>query len=182
MASLGRFSGYLAAAALAAHLVMPGAALAQRVGGNGSPSGFSGGGNSAMPTVGRDDIGKRYNRGVEALQAQNFKLAEQAFRDVLQENSANAAANFMMGITQVSLNNLPAAQYYLELAANENAKAPDPKGRLGWVDVKLGDVRAAMRQREDLVRLDAACKQTCPSAKAIAAGLLMIDTALPTKP
>ena len=182
VASFGRLSGYIAVATLAAHLIMPGAGSAQKVGGSGSPSSFSGGGNSAMPTIGRDDIGKRYNQGIEALQAQNITLAEQAFRDVLQENSANAAANFMMGITQVSLNNLPDARSYLERAAKENAKAPDPKGRLGWVDIKLGDVQAAMKQREELVRLNTACKQTCSSAKGIAAGLLMIDSAPPPKP
>ena len=182
MTGLGMIVGRLAAASLAAGLIFASSASAQKAGGSGSPSSFSGGGNSAMPTIGRDDTGKRYNQGVEALQAQNFKLAEQAFRDVLQEDSANAAANFMMGITQVSLDNLPEARKYLELAAKENVKAPDPKGRLGWVQIKLGDIPAALKQREELVKLDKACKQACPSAKAIAAGLLMIDTALPQKP
>ena len=114
------------------------------------------------------------------MQAQRFKLTEHAFRDVLQEYSA--AANFMMGLTEVSLNDLPDAPKYLELAAEENAKAPDPKGRLSWADIKLVDFPPAMKQREDLVNFDKACKQTCPSEKCIAAGLLMIDAALAMKP
>lgn len=119
-----------------------------------------------------------YNQGVRHLEDKNYKAAEQAFRDVLDRTSTSAAANYMMGLTQIALDNLPLAKSYLTAAVKSNDKAPDPRGRLGWVLAKLGDGDGAAEQRAALEKLNTSCKGTCPEAAGIRDALALIDGAV----
>jgi uncharacterized protein HemY len=87
----------------------------------------------------------------------------------------------MLGVTKMSMEKWEEAKKYLEIAVRKNAKAPDPKSRLGVTLAKLGDVNGAMEQRAALEKMDKDCKGKCRNAEWIANGIAMIDAALPPK-
>jgi TolA-binding protein len=135
------------AAASAAALFVAGAANAQ------VPRGFTPQGADQQRLENNTSLSaKRYQDGVDALQARNFVVAEGIFEDFLRGNP-----------------NHP------------DAKAPDPKSRLGVTLAKLGDVNGAMEQRAALEKMDKDCKGKCRNAQWIANGIAMIDAALPPK-
>lgn len=122
---------------------------------------------------------KRYQDGVDALNAKNFAVAEGIFDEVLRENATHPEANFMMGVTKMSLAKWSDAKSYLEIAVRKKPKDPDPKSRLGITLVKLGDAEGAKKQREDLVKLQKACNGSCRNAEYIDRGIAMIDGTKP---
>ncbi|MDZ4761112.1 MAG: hypothetical protein SGJ21_08580 [Alphaproteobacteria bacterium] len=170
---IGRTS--IAALVLTGCAALAGEAHAQR-GDASSASAYTGGGNTALPTLDQDNPALHFDAGVKALQAKDFIKAEAEFREVLLRDQRNLNANYMIGLAYLGQEDLTSARKHLRTAVK--SKAPEPKGRLGYVEAKLGDAAAANKQREDLVKLDAACKQTCPEAAAIASSILIIDQAL----
>lgn len=122
-----------------------------------------------------------YGNAVNALQGKNFAVAEGLFQDFLRSNPTHPDANLMMGTTKMSLNKWDEAKKYLEIAVEKAPKNPDPKSRLGVTLIKLGDMDGAMKQRDELVKMDKACKGTCRNAQYIAADIAMIDGAMPPK-
>lgn len=124
---------------------------------------------------------KRYDDGVKALQAKNYGVAEGIFQDILRENPNHADANFMLGVTKMSQSKWDEAKPFLETATKKNPKEPDPKSRLGVTLAKLGDVEGAKKQREELEKMQKACKLECRNAQWIDGGIAMIDAALAPK-
>jgi TolA-binding protein len=120
---------------------------------------------------------RRYEAGIEALQAGNFGVAEGIFRDILRDKPTHADVNFLMGVTEMALEKWGEAQKYLEVAVRKSPKKADPKSRLGVTLIKLGDREGAMKQRADLEKMASACKNKCLDAKWIAEGIAMIDGA-----
>jgi len=172
----GKFARSLVAACAA--LALLGAAHAQRVGHTPAPGENTTGLSQGLG----EDSTKRLNDGIEALRAKNFLVAESAFEDVLRHNKTNPDANFMMGVTKMSMGKWEDAKTYLEIAVRKNPKGPDPKSRLAVTYIKLGDLDGAKKQRTELAKLDAACKGACRDAKWIADGIAMVDAAMPAKP
>jgi TolA-binding protein len=84
-----------------------------------------------------------YQDGVDALQAKNFQVAEGIFDEILRQNPNHADANFMMGVTKMSLEKWDDARKFLEVAVRKSPKEPDPRSRLGVTLIKLGDIPAA---------------------------------------
>jgi TolA-binding protein len=123
--------------------------------------------------------GNYFDQGMQALQAKNYPLAEGIFEDVLRQNRNHADANFLMGVTKMGLEKWDEAKKYLEIAVRKSPKKPDPKSRLGVTLIKLGDIEGAKKQREELVRLQTACKGDCRDGQYINDGIAMIDGALP---
>jgi predicted Zn-dependent protease len=124
---------------------------------------------------------KLYNDGVQAIQAKNFQVAEGIFEEVLRQNPTHPEGNLMMGTTKMSLGKWEEAKKYLEIAVRKNAKSPDPKSRLAVTLIRLGDMDGAMKQRADLQKMSDDCKGKCRNAEWIAAGLAMVDGAMPPK-
>ena len=124
---------------------------------------------------------KRYQDGVDAIKAKNFQVAEGIFDDVLRQNPNHPEGNLMMGTTKMSLGKWEEAKKYLELAARKDQKNPDPKSRLAVTLIKLGDMEGAMKQRADLEKMSTDCKGKCRNAEWIAAGIAMVDGAMPPK-
>ena len=120
---------------------------------------------------------RRYEAGLEALQAGNFAVAEGIFRDILRDQPTHADLNFLLGVTEMALEKWGEAQKYLEIAVRKSPKKPDPKSRLGVTLIKLGDREGAMKQRADLEKMASACKDRCRDAQWIAEGIAMIDGA-----
>jgi TolA-binding protein len=124
---------------------------------------------------------KQYQAGVDAVQARNFQVAEGIFQEILDGNANHADANFMMGVTKMSLNKWDEARKFLEIAVKKSPKEPDPKSRLGVTLMKLGDLEGAKAQRDDLVKMQKQCKGSCRHAQWIDGGIAMIDGAMPPK-
>ena len=127
----------------------------------------------------RDLSSAQFDNGVRALQAKNYVVAEGVFRDVLRQDRNHPDANFLMGVTQMGLEQWDEAKKYLEIATRKSPRKPDPKSRLGIALIKLGDIEGAKQQREELVKLQAACKGNCRDGQYIDDGIAMIDAALP---
>ena len=122
-----------------------------------------------------------YDEGLASLEAKNFRMAEADFSDFLKDSPNNIVARMMLGILQVARQDYPDAKANFERAAAINHRVPDPLGRLGWVDAKMGDMAGAQRARTALEKMNQTCRLThCLSAAAISSGLLMIDSELTT--
>jgi TolA-binding protein len=127
----------------------------------------------------RDLSAAHFDTGVQALQAKNYAVAEGIFEDVLRKDRNHADANFLMGVTKMGLEKWDDAKKYLEIAARKSPRKPDPKSRLGVTLIKLGDIEGAKLQREELVKLQAACKGNCRDGQYINDGIALIDGAMP---
>ena len=175
--SAGKLSGLVIG--LAAALFVAGAAGAQ------VPRGLERSGAAAEASSASQGMSamsaRRYQDGVDALQAKNFAVAEGIFDEFLRTNPTHADANLMMGTVKMSLGKWDEAKKYLEIAVKKAPKNPDAKARLGVTLIKLGDVDGATKLRDELVKMDKACKGTCRNAQYIAADIAMIDGAMPPK-
>jgi TolA-binding protein len=168
-----RISGLIAAAVL----VLAGAASAQ------VPRGFTPQSSDQQRLENNNTVSaRRYQSGVEALQAKNFVVAEGIFDEFLRNNPTHPEANLLMGTTKMSLGKWDDAKKYLEIAVKKAPKNPDPKSRLAVTLIKLGDIDGAMAQRTELEKMNQDCKGKCRNAEWITNGLAMIDASLPTKP
>ncbi|MBU6320143.1 MAG: hypothetical protein KGS00_10855 [Alphaproteobacteria bacterium] len=151
-------------------------ASAQRMG---TPSSVTGGGNTVLPSLERTNPQLFYQEAVKALQAKDFRGAAAALKEAMKDDPRNPTFNYLMGLSQIGLNDLEVARRHLKIAASGRNAAPEPKGRLGWVETRLGDAKAALRQREDLVKMQAACSGSCPESAAISEAISIIDSARP---
>jgi TolA-binding protein len=167
---LGTTAGLLAAA-----LVLAAPTQAQRFG-HPPPLGDN---SRLMATEPNGANGNYFDQGMQALQARNYPLAEGIFDDVLRQNRNHADANFLMGVAKMGLDKWDEAKKYLEIAVRKSPKRPDPRSRLGVTLIKLGDIEGAKQQREELVKLQAACKGGCRDGQYINDGIAMIDGAMP---
>lgn len=116
--------------------------------------------------------------GVEALQSQNYPVAEKTFSELLARSPTTSDANYLMGLAKLGLQNWGEAKQFLEIAVKQEPKRPEPKARLGVTYVRLNDIDAAKKQRAELVKMDKKCKGGCGDAAGIADGLALLDKAL----
>ena len=157
----------LAAAAFA----LSGEALAQRSGSaNNGPGAYS----AADPYGSNATL----RQALDTMQAGNYQLAETKFMEFLIAQPKHPRANFMLGVTEMQLGKWPEAKKYLEMAVEAAPREPDPKSRLGVTLAKLGDLDGAARQRDELVKMDKACKGSCLNAKWIPGDIAMVDAAI----
>ena len=143
---------------------------------------YSGGGNKELPKVDTMDPTALYKQAVEYIQAKDYQRAISALRTVLAKRESDPAANLMMGVAQIGMNNLPEAKRYLSRAVSEKPDLADAIGRLGWVEAKLGDAAGAQAQRAALTKLKDKCAGTCPEAAAINAAFATLDGTPAAKP
>jgi TolA-binding protein len=136
---------------------------------------YTGGGNISLPKTDTMDPSLLYKQGVEYIQAKDYTRAVAVLRDVLQKRESDPAANLMMGVAQIGLNDLNEAKKYLSRAVSEKPDLADAVGRLGWVEAKLGNTAGAKAQREALTKLKDKCAGKCPEAAAINAAFATLD-------
>jgi tetratricopeptide (TPR) repeat protein len=115
---------------------------------------------------------------LDTMQAGNYPMAERKFLEFLEAQPKHPRANFMLGVTEMQLGKWPEAKKYLEIAVQAAPREPDPKSRLGVTLAKLGELDGAVRQRDELAKMDRECKGRCLNAKWIAGDLDMLDTAI----
>ncbi len=138
---------------------------------------YTGGGSAEMPRVDTMDPTALYNQAVDYIGKNDFARAVPLLREVLAKRDGDPAANLMMGVAQIGLNDLPEARRFLSRAVSEKPDLADALGRLGWVEARLGNADGAGKQRAALAGLKAKCNGACPQAAAIDVGISLIDSA-----
>jgi tetratricopeptide (TPR) repeat protein len=141
---------------------------------------YTGGGNKELPQTDTIDVTLFYKQAVNNIENKNYVSAIPLLREVLAKTDSDPAANLMMGVAQLGLNDLPEARRYLVRAISEKPDLSDALGRLGWVEARLGDSAAAAKHRATLATLKDKCKGSCPEAASIAGGIALIDSAAST--
>ncbi len=126
-------------------------------------------GASAAPAI---SAATRFNQGIDFIGAQKWSEAIAAFNDVLAKTPDDYEAAYLKGQAQVAAGDYQGAKGSLEAAIALQPGLVEAKGRLGWVEKKLGNAAASARLRADLVAL----KERSPaSAEAIDASLKLLD-------
>jgi tetratricopeptide (TPR) repeat protein len=116
----------------------------------------------------------RFNQGIDFIGAKNWNEAVAAFNDVLLQKPDDYEAAFMKGQAQSAAGDYAGAKASLEQALKIQPALVDAKGRLGWVEKKLGNADAAAKIRADLVAL----KEKSPAnAATIDGAIKLIDSA-----
>ena len=150
-------------------------ALADGGGGGNMPSG-------APPSMSapRFDPTVEYKKGLEALQAENYKDADRAFGRVLQVIPRDANSNFMAGLARTGLGKLKDARRYYEKAVKYDDNLIPAHQELGITFAKLGEADKAQAVLDDLKQRAAACADTCAQAADLKAAVPAVEAALGT--
>lgn len=152
-----------------------------------SADGGGGGGNmpsGAPPSMSapRFDPTVEYKKGLEALQAENYKDADRAFGHVLQVIPRDANSNFMAGLARTGLGKLKDARRYYEKAVKYDDNLIPAHQELGITLAKLDEADKARAVLDDLKQRAAACADTCPQAADLKAAIPAVEAALGTAP
>lgn len=143
-----------------------------------------GGGGNAMrnappsATARSYDPTAEYKKGLEALQAQNYKDADRAFGRVLQSLPRDANTNYMAGMARAGLGEMKDARRFFEKAAKYDDNLIPAHQELGIVWAKLGEPAKARTVLEDLKRRAEACADACAQAADLKAAIPAVEAAL----
>jgi tetratricopeptide (TPR) repeat protein len=143
-------------------------------------SGGGGGMSSDLPgaELPKIDAVQRYQDGLAAMDAKDYRTAQRAFKDVLSVQRNDANANYMLGVALVGDNKVKDARAYLERAVKASAEMANARGWLGYVYVKTSQADKAAEQKTALEALRAKCATTCKDAADIDAAIKRIENAI----
>lgn len=119
-----------------------------------------------------------YKKGLEALQAQNYKDADRAFKRVLQSIPRDPNSNYMAGMASAGLGELKDASRYFEKAVKYDANLIPAQQELGITWAKLDKPDKAKAVLDDLKQRSTACADTCPQAADLKAAIPAVEAAL----
>ncbi len=142
----------------------------------------SGGGSLPSAQV---DPAEAYREGVEALQAEDYKKAEQKFGDVLEVAPKNPEANYFMGVAKVGRGKTKSSIRYFEKAIKERANFTEAREQLALAQLALGDREAAGEQLAALKAQAAACEsEECGAAyvERLALAVSRVEAAMTSPP
>ena len=150
----------------------PPSAIANGGGGSSMPSNFP---SSSAPQY---DINVEFAKGKAALQAGDYREADEAFGHVLKMTPRDANTNFLNGLAEVGLGKLKDARRHFEKAIKYDDNLILAHRELGLVLVKLGETEDAKAVLANLKQRDSACADTCPQAVDLKAAVPAIEAAL----
>lgn len=169
---------FLSTAALftACAVKLAGPALA--AGGGGGGGGYSAPSESAP----KYDPAVEYRKGIEALEAKDFKAAKTAFDRVLSVAPRDANSNLMAGMARAGLDDWKAARRLFEKAVKLDDTSILAHHQLGIAHARLGDRTKAEAQLVALKTKSDTCAMTCPQSADLKTAIDAITTALATAP
>lgn len=169
----------IGAASIAALSAAASLAVASGGGGGGGMGGDMGG---AMPSESapRYDPAVEYQAGMTALQAGNYRNAARSFQHVIDVDSHQANAWFMLGQSKAGLNDWRGARRAYERSVQIDAGPVGPHRELGVAAARLHDANAANAQLSLLQGRETTCANTCPQAAELHAATAAISAALAT--
>ena len=126
----------------------------------------AGAGSSLPSTSGPQiDPAEAYREGVEALQAGDYKTAEEKFNDVLTVARKMPEANYYMGVTKVRLGKEKSSVRYFKRAIKELPEFVEAREQLALVQINNGKEDDAAEQLEALKAIAADCTpEACDEA------------------
>lgn len=140
------------------------------------------GGSTSMPAP-KADPAVAYREGVAALEAKDYRKAEQKFAEVLRAAPRNPEANYYMGVAKVGRGQAKASVRYFERAVKERSNFTEARERLALVQIELGDAAAARAQLDALKAQAEACHDAdCGGAYAerLSQAIARVEAALET--
>ena len=142
-------------------------------------AGGGGGGGGSMPSSSAPayDPAAEYAKGVEALQAGNYKGAEKAFRNVLDVAPRDANTLYLLGNAKAGAGDLKGAAKAYEKALKVKPDMIAAQRDLAVTLTKLGEKEKAAAQLAALNQRDAACAGTCPEAAELKAAIAAVTAA-----
>lgn len=109
---------------------------------------------SSKPAV---DPAAAYRDGIAALQAEDFKMAEKKFGDVLSVAPKNPEANYYMALAKIGNGKTKNAVRYLEKAIKERPNFVEAREKLARISIELGAPGVAKEQLAAIEALKADC-------------------------
>lgn len=151
---------------------------AHAAGGGGGGGGYSAPSESAP----KYDPAVEYRKGIEALQAKEFKAAKTAFDRVLLVAPRDANSNLMAGMARAGLDDWKAARKLFEKAVKLDDTSILAHHQLGIAHARLGDRAKSEAQLATLKAKSDACATTCPQSADLKTAIDAITTALVAAP
>ena len=138
-----------------------------------------GGGGGSLPSSSAPsyDPAAEYAKGVEALQANNYKAAEKAFRNVLEVSPRDANTLYLLGNAKAGAGDLKGAAKAYEKALKVKPDMIAAQRDYAVTLVKLGEKDKAAAQLAALNQRDAACAGACPEAAELKAAIAAVNAA-----
>lgn len=125
------------------------------------------------PTDTRDP----YNRGLNAFDAGDYKLAQRMFDEVLSDSPDDAVVLTLSGMSMSEQKDFRGARKQLEHAIRVDRKNLDAHRELGLVAVKLGDPKTAQTQL-DWLKSQASCTGKCEEPGKILRAVTAVQEAM----
>lgn len=119
-----------------------------------------------------------YKKGLEALQAQNYKDADRAFGHVLQSLPRDPNTNYMAGLARAGLGEMKQASRFFEKAVKYDDNLIPAHQELGIAWAKLEKPDKAKAVLDDLKKRAATCADACPQAADLKAAIPAVEAAL----
>jgi tetratricopeptide (TPR) repeat protein len=165
---------------LSTALLLPaGSLIAASTGGGG---GTSSPGMAPSASAPRFDAAAEYQKGIAALQAQQFDEAKRAFGRVLEVAPGDANTNYLAGVANAGLNDLRNARKFYEKAVRADKDMVLARRELALTYLKLGDRAKAEGELAALTRLQEKCAGSCAQSAAIGTAIGAVQAALSAAP
>lgn len=150
----------------------------------GSSGGGTGGGVGSLPsqTTRRFDPAEEYRKGIEALEAGNYKAADIALSRVLSTAPRDANTQYLAGVARAGLGKLKDARRRFAKAIKYDDDLILAHKELGIVWARLGDADKARDVLDNLHKRAAACADSCRQAADLKAAIPAIEAAIDAPP
>lgn len=145
-----------------------------------APAHAAGGGGSSMPsqTAPSYDPAEEYRKGLEALEAKNYKAARTAFDRVLAAAPSDANVQYFAGLARSGAEDWKGARRYFEKASKLDDGMIRAHRELGVAHAKLGDGAKAQAVLATLNAKAASCAGTCAQAQELKAAVDAVQAAI----
>jgi Flp pilus assembly protein TadD len=147
-------------------------------------SGGGGGGGGDMPSSSAPiyDPTVEYQKGIDALKAENWKLAERSFSHVTEAVPKAPEGWSMLGLSRYRQNDFKGARKAYEKAVKLAPGDIASLGLLGVTQAKSGDAGKAQATLADLKTRQTTCADKCPEAATLKAAVVSVESALAPAP
>ncbi len=137
-----------------------------------------GGGSAPSQTTPRYDAAAEYQKGLNALQAKEYKKAVTAFRRSISAASQNANSHYFLGVSYMGQEEYKKASKSLRKAIRINANMIEAHRDLAISYHKLDQDKKAQSVLGDLVSLDERCAGSCADNAKLTAAITTVKSML----